>query len=370
MDDILNATVGPNLSTTTTNPNPWYGIYGFQRTIEIVYLVCIILLGTLGNLLVICSIKSANRTHVSGNIFIVNLAVADLLVTAVLVPCVLANVIATENTLPNFACRVVAFLMSTACACSIHSLAAIAINRYWAIVRPCSYPRVFSKKNTRIMVCGIWVWTCIPFIPAIMLAEQPYDYMIMECLWDDKFSISYTISLVVLLMVVPFIVICLCYERLYHIVKKRSKWLMAQGSLENNTTMTEAALDRDIRLLKTVAVIITAYMIFWMPYGVMIISAKLHIPPVAKKIIGWLAFSNSAVNFIIYGVMNKSSRENYKHFLIRLLRGEFCGKAKPPTPNISVWTMNSPAGQRKFNTQVTVVESRREKQLVSKLNVV
>uniref|UniRef100_H2YXT3 G-protein coupled receptors family 1 profile domain-containing protein n=1 Tax=Ciona savignyi TaxID=51511 RepID=H2YXT3_CIOSA len=360
MGDSINTTAVYE-TTTVINPNPWYGIYGIQRIVEIVYLCTVIMIGTLGNMLVICSIKFAKRTHLNGNIFIVNLAFADLLVTAILVPCVLANVIATQNTLPDAACRTVAFLMSAACACSIHNLAAIAFNRYWAIVRPCSYPHLFGKRNSRIMVCALWLWTGIPFIPAILLAAQPYDYHIMECLWDDQFSLPYTISLVAGLMVMPFIVICVCYARIYHIVKKRSKWLMEQGVMEGNSSMTSVALNRDIKLLKTVAVIIAAYMLFWMPYGVTIIASKAYIPPLVKKIIGWMAFSNSAVNFIIYGAMNKSSRDGYRNFITYLLGCGPCKHTKSSTPNISVNTLNSPAMARKFTTQATLVKSKREK---------
>ena len=63
--------------------NTFCGIYDARRVFEIVYLCFVILTGTCGNLLVILSITHARRLYKHGNIFIVNLAVADLIVSLI-----------------------------------------------------------------------------------------------------------------------------------------------------------------------------------------------------------------------------------------------------------------------------------------------
>jgi len=61
--------------------NPWYGWDGGGRILELLCLTLISLVGTAGNLLVILSIVVEKRAHKHGNMFIINLAVADLMVS-------------------------------------------------------------------------------------------------------------------------------------------------------------------------------------------------------------------------------------------------------------------------------------------------
>ena len=61
--------------------SPWQPYDEVLRTVEMVYLIALMVVGSLGNLLVISSIIHEKRVNKSGNIFIINLAVADLFVS-------------------------------------------------------------------------------------------------------------------------------------------------------------------------------------------------------------------------------------------------------------------------------------------------
>ena len=63
--------------------NPWCGQFGLQQYFEVFILMLMVGLGVLGNLLVILSIVIVGRTYKNGNIFIINLAIADLLVSKI-----------------------------------------------------------------------------------------------------------------------------------------------------------------------------------------------------------------------------------------------------------------------------------------------
>jgi len=56
-----------------------------QMIAEVLYLTLIVVLGTIGNLTVIFSIVLERRVHMNGNIFVINLAIADLLVRGVVI---------------------------------------------------------------------------------------------------------------------------------------------------------------------------------------------------------------------------------------------------------------------------------------------
>lgn len=52
-----------------------------ETCVDVVYLILVALTGVFGNLLVICSIIHGKKTFRNGNVFIINLAVADLVVS-------------------------------------------------------------------------------------------------------------------------------------------------------------------------------------------------------------------------------------------------------------------------------------------------
>ena len=71
-----------NLSYCALNQptNPYCGVFEAKEIVEVVFLFIATLVGTSGNLLVIFSIIYDKRVHRHGNVFIINLAVADLIV--------------------------------------------------------------------------------------------------------------------------------------------------------------------------------------------------------------------------------------------------------------------------------------------------
>jgi len=63
------------------NKGPYYARYDAGRVIDILYLTIVSVIGTFGNLTVILSIIHGRRLTKNGNIFIINLAIADFIVS-------------------------------------------------------------------------------------------------------------------------------------------------------------------------------------------------------------------------------------------------------------------------------------------------
>ena len=77
------ATRANDNSSCDLQVNPWCDQFGIQQYFEIVFLSTIVVLGVFGNLLVIFSIVLAGKISKQGNVFIINLAIADFLVSIV-----------------------------------------------------------------------------------------------------------------------------------------------------------------------------------------------------------------------------------------------------------------------------------------------
>ncbi|CAK8693989.1 unnamed protein product [Clavelina lepadiformis] len=320
--------------------NPWCGKFGGQQIFEVVYLTIVTVVGTFGNILVICSIVFENRVHKNGNAFIINLAAADLIVTGIYMPTVIANVFETGNALPMIACKVLGYIVTSTCVCSVCNLTFIAVNRYWSIVKRETYAKVFSKKMVALMILFIWFWSNLVVTPTLYgWSDLVYDAKMMECAWDDTASLAYNIILIGCSILVPICVIVVCYWKLFRNVKQRGQWLrkLTVSSVQfDNRDKKKRSLQREVNLLKTLATTVALFVLCWGPYGVCVLGFARTVPYQAKKIFGWMGLSNSAVNFVVYGAMNKVYRSGYKRFLIYLFCCLSCRKHRPRSDSVSI----------------------------------
>nr|XP_018667208.2 dopamine D2-like receptor isoform X1 [Ciona intestinalis] len=297
---------------------------GAVQVVELIYLTILCVLGSVGNLVVIFSITLENRVHSHGNIFVINLAIADLLVTGFVVPTVMINVIQSANALPPIACTIVGYTVTVTCTCSLSNLTVIAINRFWAVVRSKTYTQNFTRKRVYLMMIATWVWSNLLSMPSLIgWGRIGYDEKIMVCSWDDTYSRSFTIFITVGAIVLPVIVIALCYWKLFMTVRSSGRWVRSL-SMGNSAFQSNEQHRRSVRkernLLQTLATTVAFFCVCWLPYGLCVLIDPVGVPPLAKKACGWLGLSNSAVNFVIYGAMNPVFRRGYRNLFILVFR--------------------------------------------------
>uniref|UniRef100_A0A1I8FWQ2 G_PROTEIN_RECEP_F1_2 domain-containing protein n=1 Tax=Macrostomum lignano TaxID=282301 RepID=A0A1I8FWQ2_9PLAT len=121
-----------------------------------------------GNSLVIVAVLREHYLRSITNYFIVSLATADLLMGAVVMPFAVASHV-TNDRWPFGATwcdlwHAFDVLSSTA---SILNLCMIAIERYWAIENPMSYPSKVTKRRCLVMIGVVWVCASLISFPAI-----------------------------------------------------------------------------------------------------------------------------------------------------------------------------------------------------------
>lgn len=102
---------------------------------------------TVGNGLVIVAFQRERRLRRRTNYYIVSLAVADLLVGLVGIPCAVLTSVGLPRHL--HLCMFSVSLLIVLCTVSILSLVAVSADRYWAILYPMAYS---TNSNTKIAV--------------------------------------------------------------------------------------------------------------------------------------------------------------------------------------------------------------------------
>ncbi|XKL63363.1 hypothetical protein PGB90_005727 [Kerria lacca] len=115
--------------------------------LNVPYTVCEIIVSVVtvaGNTLVLIAFKRERKLRRRTNYYIVSLAVADLLVGLIGIPCAILSSVGLPKHLET--CLLSVSLLVVLCTISIFSLVAVSVDRYWAILHPMSYSRNVNSK--------------------------------------------------------------------------------------------------------------------------------------------------------------------------------------------------------------------------------
>ncbi len=315
----VNTSVAPGPTTLPTNISPWADDYPLNTYYMIlIYTVC--LCGLIGNTLVIGSILVHKKLRVLSNVFIVNLAAADFCVIIVVD---IFSLIGVHTKGVYFVdkpilCEFLGVICITSCACSLWSIAAIAINRYICICHRLLYLKLFTKKTMPFVISILWIISFfIDFPNLVGWGRHAFDQRLLYCTYDLTASFGYSIYLGVFLVTIPFICITFCYISILTFSRNAKKNLKKHQQRQGNGTVVGHAIrTTDLRLLKSVLIIWITYTLLWLPYLIIILfDQKGHWGRPVYIFVNALAHASSSTNSLIYPATNKNFREAYLYQL-------------------------------------------------------
>ncbi|XP_069136188.1 melatonin receptor type 1B-like [Argopecten irradians] len=295
-----------------------------EPIITIIFLVCIVvsmLVGFVGNILVIGAVCVHRRLRTTGNVFIVNLAIADLVVVAIVLPYNIVGIVIGPEHFLNYEgiCHAVATICVSACACSMMTLAAIALNRYVFVCRNKYYHRIYNKWTTPIMCLFLWILVlCIDMPSYLGWGGHAYDFQTMGCSFDRSGHLSYVLFLSVAIYWVPFILVFICYILIFKYVQKNRKQLRKAFSRIscNNAAVLNTRREEEIRMVRTFFIVVVVFLICWTPYDLLVLFDRLdEAPRLLYIILLTIGHSNSALNSILYASTNRRFRRGYLEFI-------------------------------------------------------
>ncbi|TNM98628.1 hypothetical protein fugu_013192 [Takifugu bimaculatus] len=181
-------------------------------------LIFTIVVDILGNVLVILSVYRNKKLRNAGNIFVVSLSVADLVVALYPYPLVLTAIFHNDWTMGDLHCQASGFIMGLSVIGSIFNITAIAINRYCYICHSLHYDRLYSLRNTCCYLGLTWLLTALATVPNFFVGSLQYDPRIYSCTFTQTVSSYYTISVVVIHFLIPVLVVSYCYLRIWVLV--------------------------------------------------------------------------------------------------------------------------------------------------------
>ncbi|XP_022102922.1 alpha-1B adrenergic receptor-like [Acanthaster planci] len=309
--------------------------FRFEDPVQRIIVGCIYSLvavvGFSGNFMVILAVILSRKLQTRTNVFVVNLAVADLLTcgsipfTAV----ALFSLSGWPKALPPLLCSFMGGLYFLSIAASIMNLVAIAINRYVLITKPLkTYRTVYTPKKIIIMLFFTWAYPCLGCsLTFFGIGMFGYSEKYKTCNQDNSLETSDLLSLIASVLAYPIqlIILVVCYVKIYrhitgHLKKMGKNVEMSERSGSSPTSSTTqlqkntspSFSKRQVEITKNLFYVVCAFIACLAPFAI-----ALMIPPSDPAIpwTGTLVIFNSAVNPIIYGAKHPHFKEVFRHML-------------------------------------------------------
>ncbi|XP_072253718.1 C-X-C chemokine receptor type 2 [Leuresthes tenuis] len=286
----------------------------------IVYII-VFLFGIIGNGVVVFVVCSMKKSRASTDIYLMHLAIADLLFCITL-PFWAAD-IHSGWIYGSFLCKLLSGFQETSVYGGVFLLACISVDRYFAIVRA---TRMLSSHHLLVkVICSVvWLMAGVLSLPVAikresMYAEELEQYICYENLTgesSDQWRVSMRVLRHTLGFFLPLLVMAVCYG-----------WTVV--------TLCHTRNQQKYKAIRVILAVVLAFIFCWLPHNITVLidtfirggSLKVETcetrnrVEVMLKVTQVLAFMHCAVNPVLYAFIGEKFRNQlllalYKHGLI------------------------------------------------------
>ncbi len=209
-----------------------------------IFLVLLFIGALSGNLMLFYIFAKVRKLRTKENVFILNLAAADLLVAVVNLPVTIVTVIAQDWILGRTVCLISGFITLLTFVASCLALSMISINRYHAIVHWTLYRNTYTKRKCALYVCITWTITIALSLPPFFgWAKFEYDPAQSYCFVEWTVSKSYTIFMISTCLLGPLSVMSYCYVKIIRCHKESSRNVIRSSISPTATTLNNTAVE-------------------------------------------------------------------------------------------------------------------------------
>ncbi|XP_007546384.1 orexin receptor type 2 isoform X1 [Poecilia formosa] len=324
----------------------------YEWVLIVAYIV-VFFVSLIGNSLVCFAVWKNRHMRTVTNYFIVNLSLADVLVTIICLPASLVVDITETWFFGETLCKIVPYLQTISVSVSVLTLSCIAQDRWYAICHPLKFKS--TAKRARKSIIAIWVVSCIIMIPQAIVMEcssllpeltnKTSLFTVCDEHWGaEVYPKVYHTGFFIVTYFAPLCLMVLAYIQIFHklwcqqipgntsVIQRNWRTIQCSGPSSGSgesggvKTSTVSAEIKQIRARRKTArmlmVVLFVFALCYLPISVL---------NILKRVFGtfkntndretiyawftfshWLIYANSAANPIIYNFLSGKFREEFK----------------------------------------------------------
>jgi len=275
-----------------------------------------------GNGCVIYIFLKTKSLRTPTNMFVVNLALSDLIMMLTMGLPVVINAYTQRYWMwGNLGCELYGFIGAVCGTCSILTMVVIGYDRYNVIVKGFSGQKITPGLAfiILIVVWGYAVGCSIPpffgwgsYSPEGLLVTCSYDYLTQD--WNRKSFMAYAF---IFNYTCPVISIIVFYSQIVKAVVAHEAALRAQAKKMNVDSLRSNAKDdgdsAEVRIAKVAITNVMLWLCTWTPYAVVVaigcFGDQSLVTPLVSQLPSFLAKTASCLNPVVYAVSHPKFRE-------------------------------------------------------------
>ncbi len=307
----------------------------------------IVLLGLIGNILVIYVILTRPKLRTVTNLLLLNLAVADVSFLLLCGSFSTVHYALAEWPFGDTFCRVIQYLNYVTCYVTVYTLVAVSVVRFVTVVYGPQCRLIRDQKNIFIITLVIWISFLVAKIPILLVhgVSKNVDTNRTECMIEGRREGQELFaSFFVFAYALPLGVIATLYIALVCHLKRQQNELVEHScngtvvnrhaettplnshvtlSPQRNSHATRAddrgrhvtkADDRNRHVTKIVLLVVAVFAVCWLPLHIHILLGYYYHASYTILLIIWhsLAFLNSVLDPIIYTCFSRDFRDSFR----------------------------------------------------------
>ncbi|XP_067084058.1 neuropeptide FF receptor 2a [Osmerus mordax] len=312
----------------------YVGFYLHQPSIAAIFIVSyllIFLVCMVGNGVVCFLVLRSKNMRTVTNLFILNLAVSDLLVGIFCMPTTLLDNIITGWPFGSLVCKMSGMVQGISVSASVFTLVAIAVDRFRCIVYP--FKQKLALSTATVIIVIIWLLAVSIMCPSGVMLQVTKEQTVRILLGDgnqtrpfywcrenwpsQEMRKIYTTVLFANIYLAPLSLIVIMYARIGITLFKTAVPTVGKPGHDNRNMVSK----KKLRVIKMLLIVALLFIVSWLPlWTLMMLSDYARLTEHQHRVINiyiypfahWLAFFNSSVNPIIYGFFNENFRRGFQ----------------------------------------------------------
>lgn len=296
----------------------------FLTILEASLMIALNIVSLLGNTLVCIAVYRNTRLRTTTNIYILALAISDLLSAIFVMPFAAGVLISGRWPFGETLCQILAFFGPYVMYVSPVTMGFTAVNRY---VRICKsneqYKRFFSTRRSRISLASAWFLIACYILIMRLTGLQGFSFVpgYAACLNIHLNNLAKIIHYVVvagLFFILPLILTIFSYRKV--LIKIQEHNTVSARTLQNQNGNITGVSAHEIRISRSLFVVVFAFMLCWIPLWVITILTRVNAIDAMPRNIQLLCtfFMNlsNTINPFIYAGMNPLFRREFRRIII------------------------------------------------------